>query len=125
MVEKLLLKNLAELAERRAMNIREEAQLWDILARDLKREAKRSEEVSVDLQNKVPKDRPVPNCDEPEKRLFVRTKEAREMMGIGQTSLYEEINSGRLPTKKSGGKTLIAIKDIHAWFDSLPSMRCD
>ena len=34
---KYLLVNLAELAERRARNVREEAQMWDILARDLKR----------------------------------------------------------------------------------------
>lgn len=40
-MESYLLRNLSELADRRAINLREEAQLWTILARDLKRQAAR------------------------------------------------------------------------------------
>ena len=43
-MEEYLLLNLSELAERRARNVREEAMMWDILGRDLKREAKRRQE---------------------------------------------------------------------------------
>ena len=42
-----LLRNLAELAERKAINVRAEAQLWDILCRVLKREARRREEKAL------------------------------------------------------------------------------
>ena len=114
-----LLANLAELAERRARNVREEAQMWDILSRDLKRAAKGQEAERLN--------RPVRSGTEPpernqvsQERLYVRVKEAQKMMGMGHTSIYKEIKDGRLPIKKSGKKTLIAVADIHAWLESLP-----
>lgn len=118
-MEQYLLKNLAELAERRARNIREEAMIWDILSRDLKREAKRREERYLD--------RPAtPKADAPDHQmiddaLYVRVKDAKRIMGLGHTSLYNEIKEGRLPIKKVGRKTLISMAAIHEWFARLPS----
>ena len=118
-MEEYLLHNLAELAQRRARNVREEAMMWDILSRDLKREAKRREERA---QNKPVKPKMPPPEETPvlKDRLYVRVKEACKVMGMGHTALYNEINEGRLPIKKAGRKTLIAVKDIHAWFANLP-----
>ncbi|MDP7221967.1 MAG: helix-turn-helix domain-containing protein [Alphaproteobacteria bacterium] len=118
-MEEYLLHNLAELAERRARNVREEAMMWDILSRDLKREAKRREERAQNkpAQPKMPPPEDMPNLED---RLYVRIKEACKIMGLGHTSIYKEINEGRLPVKKADRKTMVAMKDIHAWFDALP-----
>jgi excisionase family DNA binding protein len=116
------LRNLSELAEKRAIAIRQEAQLWDILSRDLKREAGRQEETLVrhSGSRRLPP-KPLDESTAPEDRkLFVRISEAAKIMGMSRTSLYNEISSERLRIKKSGRKTLIALADIQAWFDSLP-----
>jgi excisionase family DNA binding protein len=49
--------------------------------------------------------------------IYVSPKEAARLMGIGKTKLYEELDSGRLPSFKSGRKRLIAVADIFAWKD--------
>ena len=118
-MEEYLLHNLAELAARRARNVREEAMMWDILSRDLKREAKRREERSRNkpTQTKMP---PPEESLDLENRLYVRIKEATKIMGMGRSSIYKEISEGRLQTFKKGRKTFIAMKDIHAWFEDLP-----
>ncbi len=110
-----LLHNLAELAERRAVNVRAEAQLWDILSRDLKRAARELDEIRQKPRPTKPKADPPEEKPVFEGRLYVRVKEAQKIMGMGHTALYNEINEGRLPVKKSGRKTFIAMKDIHAW----------
>lgn len=118
-MEEYLLHNLADLARKRAIHVREEAAMWDILSRDLKREAKRREERN---HNKPTRPKMPPPEDVPvfEDRLYVRVKEACQIMGMGHTALYSEINAGRLPVKKVNRKTLIAMKDIHTWFENLP-----
>ncbi|MBK7362132.1 MAG: helix-turn-helix domain-containing protein [Micavibrio sp.] len=118
-MEEYLLKNLAQLAERRAINVREEALMWDILSRDLKREAKRREEKA---QNKPAQPRmpPPDQMLDLEDRLYVRVKEAQKIMGLSRSSIYIEMSEGRLPAKKCDHKTLIAMVDIHAWFAALP-----
>ncbi len=114
------LKNLSELAQKRAVIIREEAQLWDILARDLKREAGRLDEAPATAKPRIPPAEPrTPENDEDEK-LFVRISEAARIMGLGRSSLYKEIAESRLKVRKAGRKTLIAVADIHAWFNNLP-----
>lgn len=113
-----LLRNLSELAERRAINLRDEAQLWDILSRDLKREARRQPEIpSPPARVRVPPGA-APDA-KADGRLFVRIPEAARMMGIGRSSLYKEINAGRLKVRKSGRMTLIAVADVGAWCDGL------
>lgn len=93
--------------------------IWDILSRDLKREAKRREERTLDRPT-TPKVPPPENVMI-EDRLFVRVKDAKRIMGMGHSSLYIEIKEGRLPIRKVGRKTLIAMDDIQAWFAALPS----
>ncbi|PCJ99159.1 MAG: hypothetical protein COA45_06885 [Zetaproteobacteria bacterium] len=93
--------------------------MWDSFSRDLKRAAKRLEEEKL-KQATRPKITPPEDVPALEDRLYVRVKEACKIMGMGHTALYNKIKEGRLPVKKSGKKTLIAVKDIHAWFDALP-----
>lgn len=116
---KHLLNSLGDLAELKGINVRTEARMWESLSRDLKREAKRIEEERKDRATR-PKIQHPENEYIEDDRLYVRVAEATKMMGMGHTSLYKEISEERLPIKKSGKKTLIAVKDIHAWFDALP-----
>ena len=105
---------------RKEMIMREEAQLWDILSRDLKREAGRQEDTPT---KRVRFDMPPPPISEQpkvqENRMFVRIPEAARMMGMGKSSLYKEISAGNLKVRKSGKKTLIALTDIQEWFYNL------
>lgn len=39
---------------------------------------------------------------------------------IGRTRFYEEVNSGRLPLRKLGRKTLVTRTDAENWLRSLP-----
>jgi excisionase family DNA binding protein len=118
-----LLRNLGELAHRRAIMIREEAQLWDILSRDLTREAKRIEDSPI-RRPPVASTAPLPSAPTvvAEPKLMVSIAEAGRMMGIGRSKLYTEINEGRLRVRKSGRRTLIAVADIEAWCRELADM---
>lgn len=123
-MQEYFLRNLSELAEKRAIAIRQEAQLWDILSRDLKREAGRQEETLVRHHRRLPPKPPLEkSTGQEDRKLYVRISEAAKIMGMGRSSLYNEISSERIRIKKSGRKTLIALSDIQAWFDSLPE-RC-
>jgi len=109
---KYLLHNRAELAERRARNVREETKLRDIFSPDLKRAAKEQGASRLNLPTRPsamkPEETPVL-----EDRLYVRGKEAMQIMVMSRGSIYREIGEGRLPVKKSGRTTLIAVQDIH------------
>lgn len=111
--------HIREFAERKAIIARQEAQAWDILARDILKEKHR---IEAEKRNKPtqPKTAAPEKTPPLEERLYVRIKEAKKIMGMSNTSIYKEISEGRLPIKKSGHITLIAVKDIHAWFDALP-----
>ena len=118
-MEEILLRSLAQLAERRAINVRKEALMWEILSRDLKNEAKRREELASKAEAlKIPALVKTPLS---ENRLYIGIKEACKIMGIGPTTLYNEIKEGRLPIKKAGRKTMISMSDVHAWFAALPA----
>ena len=43
-----------------------------------------------------------------------------ERNGIGRTTAYREINSGRLPTRKIGKRTIVTHEDERRWLASLP-----
>ena len=45
-----------------------------------------------------------------------------ESYNLGRTSVYEEIRSGRLKTKKVGRRTLIGDDDAEKWWRSLPAV---
>jgi ribosome-binding protein aMBF1 (putative translation factor) len=111
--------SIKEFSERTAVNLRAQALAFDILARDMKREIKAIEEGKKNKPSEPRRER-VQEKPSSDHRAYVSVKEAREIMGLGQTNLYKEINEGRLPVKKAGRRTIIAMKDIHAWFDNLP-----
>lgn len=47
--------------------------------------------------------------------------EAARAAGVGRSTIYEEINAGRLTARKAGRRTLITRADLQAWLESLPS----
>ena len=42
------------------------------------------------------------------------------LFGVGRTTVYSEINAGRLRARKVGSRTLIATGDAENWLQSLP-----
>lgn len=48
--------------------------------------------------------------------------EACARSGIGRTALYELINTGQLPARKRGRRTLILAEDLQRCLKSLPSI---
>lgn len=45
----------------------------------------------------------------------------RRRYGVGVTRFYELLNSGALPARKSGTRTMIAKSDADEWVKSLPA----
>ena len=52
-------------------------------------------------------------------QLTFSVKEASEAIGIGHTKIYEVINSGCLPAKKLGKRTIILKEDIEKYLSNL------
>ena len=52
-------------------------------------------------------------------QLSFTIDEACKAIGIGRTKLYEAINSGSLPAKKYGKRTIILKQDIENFLSSL------
>lgn len=116
-----LLRNLGELAQKRAVLMREEAQLWDILSRDLTREARRREDTRTRPNPRVTLPEPLPGTVETgERKLLVGIAEAARMLGVGRSKLYNEINASRIKVRKAGKRSLIAVSDIEDWCRNLP-----
>jgi excisionase family DNA binding protein len=44
--------------------------------------------------------------------------EAAALLGVSRAKLYREFLAGRLPKRKAGGRTLVAMTDAKAWLDS-------
>jgi excisionase family DNA binding protein len=51
--------------------------------------------------------------------MALTVNEACATARMGRTKLYEAINSGALPAKKHGKRTLILTADLHRWLDTL------
>ena len=49
--------------------------------------------------------------------------EACARSGIGRTAIYELINTGQLPARKRGRRTLILAEDLQRCLQSLPSIK--
>lgn len=47
-------------------------------------------------------------------------EEAAEFIGIGRTSIYEEIGTGRLTARKLGKRTIILFEDAQNYLRGLP-----
>lgn len=51
--------------------------------------------------------------------------EARKLMGIGTTRIYQEISAKRLRAKKAGKRTLIPADAIEEWLNNLPDFHSE
>jgi excisionase family DNA binding protein len=49
--------------------------------------------------------------------------EACARSGIGRTAMYELINTGQLPARKRGRRTLILADDLQRWLELLPPIK--
>ncbi|CAN7536853.1 helix-turn-helix domain-containing protein [Phyllobacterium sp. LjRoot231] len=56
-----------------------------------------------------------------DKRAALSTKETCIYLNIGLTTLYRELQSGRLPFRKIGRKTVIRKVDAEQWLTDLPT----
>lgn len=57
--------------------------------------------------------------------LLLSTRDARSLLGIGHTKLYQLINNGRLETIKIGRKRLITVSSANRLIDELTTVgRC-
>lgn len=48
-------------------------------------------------------------------------KEVKEFLGCGHAWLYEQLESGKLPARKLGGKWIVFPSDLQKYFDRLYS----
>lgn len=46
--------------------------------------------------------------------------ETLNLIRIGLTKFYEEVNAGRIPVVKAGHRTFVPAKSISTWIESLP-----
>ena len=51
--------------------------------------------------------------------IFVSVNEAKRLLSLGHTRVYELIGSGALERVKSGSKTLISYESVRRYADSL------
>jgi excisionase family DNA binding protein len=58
-----------------------------------------------------------------EKALAHSIAEACAQSGIGRTAIYELINTGQLPARKRGRRTLILAEDLERCLKSLPPVK--
>jgi excisionase family DNA binding protein len=48
-------------------------------------------------------------------RLLLRPEEAREILGLGRTKIYQLISSGQLPIVRIGGSVRIPMDELKEW----------
>jgi excisionase family DNA binding protein len=51
--------------------------------------------------------------------IFVTVNDAKRLLSLGHTRVYELMNSGALERVKSGGKTLISYESVRQYANSL------
>lgn len=54
-------------------------------------------------------------------QIAISVEEAARRAGVGRTTIFMELRNGRLKGRKIGRRTVIAVDDLSAWLDSLPS----
>jgi predicted DNA-binding transcriptional regulator AlpA len=59
----------------------------------------------------------------PQDKLALSIKELIMISGVGRTSIYNEIKSGRLVVRKLGRRTVVLLADVHQWLAALPMLR--
>lgn len=53
--------------------------------------------------------------------LAVSIEEAARRTGVGRGYLYQQISKGKLRARKAGRRTIIALSDLAAWLEQLPT----
>lgn len=53
-------------------------------------------------------------------KLAVSIPEAAEMTGISRSAIYRLFEAGKLSPRKSGKRTLILVKELEEYVNSLP-----
>jgi hypothetical protein len=53
--------------------------------------------------------------------LAISIADAVKMVGLGRTSLYAAISSGRLKTRKAGRRTLVEVEELRQFVAGLPA----
>jgi excisionase family DNA binding protein len=56
---------------------------------------------------------------------LVHVEEAARRAGVGRGFLYQQIGQGRLRARKAGRRTLIALTDLAAWLEALPTLAAE
>ena len=49
--------------------------------------------------------------------------ESAKLAGVGRSTIYEELASGRLRGRKLGRRTIITGADLREWLAALPAMK--
>ena len=52
--------------------------------------------------------------------ILVSIAEAQKILGLGRTSLYAAISSGKIKAKKSGRRTLVETSALRKFVEALP-----
>lgn len=55
--------------------------------------------------------------------IFYRPKQARKLLGIGNTKFWELIKTGKLEARKLGSATVITADSLHEFADTLPKLK--
>lgn len=58
-------------------------------------------------------------------KLCLSIKETSDITGIGPTKLYEVLDSGALPAKKWGKRTLILKSDLEVFLSNLDAYKAE
>ncbi len=56
-------------------------------------------------------------------KVALSVKDAAQVSGIGRSKLYEAMNTGELPARKLGTRTVILFDDLQAYLVDLPPYR--
>jgi|HubBroStandDraft_6_1064221.scaffolds.fasta_scaffold1054492_2 excisionase family DNA binding protein len=57
--------------------------------------------------------------------LAVCVEEAARLAGVGRGYLYQQIAKGHLRARKAGRRTLIALTDLTAWLEGMPTFAAE
>lgn len=54
--------------------------------------------------------------------LAVSILQGCQMIGLSRSSIYREIEAGRIKALKAGVRTLLPVKSLRAWLSTLPKV---